>query len=276
MLVEINLLPEREHKNLAFLIVLSSIIAVILLGGVIYVLQGQSVKNQMKTIDRQISVVKKLIDKNKSHTETTSANNSASQLENAVKWANDYPIQTIPVMRKLTSLLPERGFIQSFGYTEDGTVMLSVQFDSSRDAAYFLSNLTNSQWIEDVSLNSLTAQAVKDPSNSAANTNNTSVMTNGTPTTVPGNSGATTTVPNTATGSQSAPPGNQSNQTSSSTGTNTQAADQSTSQATTGNSTTNDNLLPRYIGQFQIKLNHNFVKEQIKKSTSNQEGVTGS
>jgi hypothetical protein len=230
----------------------------------------------MKTIDRQISVVKKLIDKNKSHTETTSANNSATQLENAVKWANDYPIQTIPVMRKLTSLLPERGFIQRFGYTEDGTVMLSVQFDSSRDAAYFLSNLTNSQWIEDVSLNSLTAQAVKDPSNSAANTNNTSVTTNGTPNNVSGNSGATTTVPNTATGSQSAPPGNQSNQTSSSTGTNTQAADQSTSQATTGNSTTNDNLLPRYIGQFQIKLNHNFVKEQIKKSTSNQEGVTGS
>jgi Tfp pilus assembly protein PilN len=276
MLVEINLLPEREPKKFAFLIVLSIIVAVILLGGVIYFLQGQSAKNQIKTIDRQVSVVKKLIEKNTNHTETTSASNSASQLENAIKWAKDYPIQTIPVMRKLTSLLPERGFIQSFGYTEDGTVMLSAQFDSSRDAAYFLTNLTNSQWIEDVSLNSLTAQAVKDPSNSAANTNNTAVTTNGTPTTVPGNSGATTTVPNTATGSQSAPPGNQSNQNSSSTGTNTQAVDQSNSQATMGNSTTNENLLPRYIGQFEIKLNHNFVKEEIKKSTSNQEGGAGS
>ena len=77
---------------------------------------------------------------------------SITLLKNAVEWANNYPIQTIPVMQHLTGLLPERGFIQTFGYTEAGTVTLSVQFDSSREAAYFFDNLNESDWIDEASL----------------------------------------------------------------------------------------------------------------------------
>jgi hypothetical protein len=75
--------------------------------------------------DRQISMTQKVADKEARNANTSESSSSASQLKCAVEWANNYPIQTIPVMRHLTSLLPERGFIQSFTYNETGDVTIS-------------------------------------------------------------------------------------------------------------------------------------------------------
>ena len=84
---------------------------------------------------------------------------SVSLLKSAVEWANSYPIQTIPVMQHLTSIITRAWIYSSFGYTEAGTLSLSVQFDSAREAAYFLDSLNESEWIEEAVLSSLNAEA---------------------------------------------------------------------------------------------------------------------
>jgi Tfp pilus assembly protein PilN len=264
MLVEINLLPEREPRKFAFVIILSSLVFLLLIVSAFYFWQLNATKNEITSVDRQISMTQKIAAKETTTTNTASTTNSASQLEIAIKWAKDYPIQTIPVMRKLTSLLPERGFIQSFGYTEAGDVTLTVQFDSAREAAYFLSSLNGSDWIKDASLNSLTTSATADKnSNNAANGQTGATGTaNNSGTVVNGSTGSTVN-PAAQTNTTTAVQNGQNNSTSSTTTANTA-------------STVTDQYLPRYVGQFQITLNKEVIKKQTNKGTKDQEGVTGS
>lgn len=64
MLVEINLLPQKEPKKFAFIITLSSLLAVFLVIGGFYFWQTQSVKDELTSLDRQISTTKRLPRKN--------------------------------------------------------------------------------------------------------------------------------------------------------------------------------------------------------------------
>jgi thiol:disulfide interchange protein len=222
-------------------------------------------------------MTKKIAEKQSNNTETVEANSSVSQLKSAIEWANDYPIQTIPVMRHLTSLLPERGFIQSFAYTEAGTITLTVQFDSAREAAYFLDNLNESKWIEESSLSSLSAAAaLESTAETTGQTNTTNTTTDSTTQT---NQNVTdqdsTTNSSSQTNADAGTTVEQTNTATTTTNTNTVNNSTTTSSNTTSK-TESDNILPRYTGQFEIKLNKETVKKNIKKSKKKEEGVTGS
>ncbi|MBV7505989.1 hypothetical protein KW850_12050 [Bacillus sp. sid0103] len=291
MLVEINLLPQKEPKKIGFIITLSCLVALLLIGGAYYLWQTNSFKSNIASLERQISMIKKIAEKENKSTETVEATSSVSQLKSAIEWANEYPIQTIPVMRHLTSLLPERGFIHSFVYTEAGTVSLTVQFDSAREAAYFLDNLNESKWFEEASLSSLSAAATAESTtdNSTAGTTGQSNTTNSSN----DSTTQTTNLTNQAASNQSGANQNsttntssQTNGTSGTTGEQTSNTTSKTNKKATNKSTTassstkskkvSDKILPRYTGQFEIKLNKEVVKENIKKSKKNEEGVTGS
>ena len=88
---------------------------------------------------------------------TAEATDSLTQLASTVEWAKAYPVKTVPVLQKLTSLLPERGFIKTFTYEETGNIVLTVQFEQSREAAYYLSSMLDSNWVSDAKINSLQA-----------------------------------------------------------------------------------------------------------------------
>jgi Tfp pilus assembly protein PilN len=285
MLVEINLLPEREPRKFAFVLILTSLIALILIVSGFYIWQIQTTKSDIASVDRQISMTRKIAAKESTKTNTTQPTNSVGQLESAIKWAKDYPVQTIPVMRQLTSLLPERGFIQSFGYTEAGTVSLTVQFDSTREAAYFLNSLNNSEWIKEASLNSLTAAATSDTNStgtgSSQSTETTTGQTAGNATTASGTAGnqpSTTNTTGNTSNQTTATSGtaNASNQTAATANQTNQTTDSTTNSTTNAATTTTDKYLPRYIGQFEITLNKDAIKKLSKKSTNDEKGVTGS
>jgi Tfp pilus assembly protein PilN len=232
MLVEINLLPQKEPRkfNLILLIVL---LALILVVGGFYFWQIQTTKSEVQNLDKQISMTKEIAVKEEKNAESNESQMSTSLLKGAVEWANSYPIQTIPIMQHLTSLLPERGFIQSFAYAEAGTVILTVQFDSAREAAYFLDNLGESEWVGEPTLNSLTILEKEKAEDTATQT----------------------------TGEESpAEPGNE---------------DQAATPKNENKDVSNDQYLPRYIGQFEIKLNIVKIKELTTEKSGN-EGVTAS
>ena len=269
MLVEINLLPTKEPKKFSFIILIAGLLALFILIGGYYFWQTQSINNEIASIDKQITMTKKITDKEQQNSDTVASTSSVSQLKSAIEWASDYPLQTVPVMQHLTSLLPERGFIQSFAYTEAGTVTLTVQFDSAREAAYFLDSLHESKWIDEASLNSLSttqSESETTAANATAASNSTSTTTN---TTTSANQ--TTTATTTVEGQNNTTAGT-SDQTAQS---NTAATTNQTGVTTTTTSSTikkSTNYLPRYTGQFEIKFN----KEEIKKSKKDGEGVKGS
>ncbi|MFJ5715532.1 PilN domain-containing protein [Neobacillus sp. NPDC093127] len=276
MLVEINLLPQKEPKKFAFIITLSSLLAVFLVIGGFYFWQTQSVKDELTSLDREISTTKKIAEKEQQNNETVISSGSISQLKSAIEWANDYPIQTVPVMQHLTSLLPERGFIQSFGYTESGAVTLTVQFDSAREAAYFLNSLNHSKWIEEASLNSLAAAETntETDTNAAGSTAASNSQANTTSTTTSATN-QTTTDSTTTVDNQNNPATdtalNQNNTTSTTTNQNT--VSNNTAAASKSNTS---NYLPRYTGQFEITFNKVEVKKILQQGKKDGEGVKGS
>lgn len=148
MLVEINLLPKKEPKNRTLFLLLLPVIFILLVGlGLTYFI-SHSLDKQMKTVEKQTTTTEQLVTLQQQKMAEFEESNSLKSLESAVDWAKDYPVKTVPVMRHLISLLPERGFIQAFSYEENEEIKLVVQFDTSRESAYYLSSLLDSNWIK--------------------------------------------------------------------------------------------------------------------------------
>ncbi|OCA91258.1 hypothetical protein A8F94_05200 [Bacillus sp. FJAT-27225] len=213
MLIDINLLPKKKRKS-GSLVAVSLIFTVLFFaaGGFLY-WQSSSLKIDIAAVDNRLETTKKLQEiEEKKATEVTAAD-SVAKLEQSVTWAEDYAIPSVPVMKEFTSLLPERGFIQTFAYQETGVVTLSVQFDTTREAAYFLNRLNGSGWVTEATLSSLAA---------------------------------TQTV-----------------------------GEQQTAESTTVNvnNEKKKDILPRYQGQFEIKLNKDSVKAAILEQEEGESGL---
>ncbi len=60
MLVEINLLPQKEQKKLGFLVILAILVGLFLLASVFFYVQIHTTKNTIQSIDNQIAMTKKI------------------------------------------------------------------------------------------------------------------------------------------------------------------------------------------------------------------------
>ncbi|WP_059171287.1 PilN domain-containing protein [Bacillus sp. FJAT-27445] len=204
MLIDINLLPKKERKSSGIIFTALAFTVLFLAAGGFLYWQTTTLKNDIAVVENRIDTTKKIAALEEEKAIEIISANSASQLEQAIEWAEQYTVPSVPVMKEFTSMLPERGFILTFGYQETGELALTVQFDSSREAAYFLNRLNESKWVEEADLSSL----------SAAQTEQESANVDGT----------------------------------------LQAAANSS----------NTEFLPRYTGQFQITLNKDVVKAEIR------------
>ncbi|WP_409301951.1 PilN domain-containing protein [Peribacillus sp. SCS-155] len=157
MLVEINLLPKKEPKSFGFMLVMIVIAALSAALATVFYIQYKVQTENVQTLEGQINSTKEIAAIEQQKITDFESSNSAVELENMVTWAKDYPIDTVLVLRQLISLLPERGFLQTFTYSEAGKIGLTVQFDTSTEAANYLSLLNNSKAIKNASLKTLTA-----------------------------------------------------------------------------------------------------------------------
>jgi type IV pilus assembly protein PilN len=171
MLVEIDLLPKKEHKKSSLLIMTLLILVIFSVSSSVIYFQGSSYENKMASIDHQIESIQKLNAVQQEKMEAGESGNSAIKLQEAVNWAEQYPLETVPLLRNIISQLPERGFIKNFEYSNTDSVIITIQFDASRDAAYYLSSLKQSQWVQEVNL--LNVIAVTEEGTETAQTDGT-------------------------------------------------------------------------------------------------------
>ncbi|WP_456273876.1 PilN domain-containing protein [Bacillus sp. AK031] len=160
MLIDINLLPKKERKRRLPVYIAFGALILTLLGAAFLLLQTQLSQNELDNLAKDLEMKKEYRLQQETAINSIESSDGLEQLQTAVEWAEQYPIETVPVLEHLTSLLPERGFFRQFSYTEDGRINLNVQFDTSRQAAYFLNDLKNSKWIGEAKLVSVeTAQS---------------------------------------------------------------------------------------------------------------------
>jgi Tfp pilus assembly protein PilN len=166
MLVEINLLPEKEPKKIGFIVFIVSLLLLSLMAGAFYFYQIQSINNQIKGINDQIALTKKIVTQLGKSEQTAAPTSSVDLLKIAIKKETENRVPTVPIIQHLNSLLPERGFILSFSLKDSGSLTISVQFDTATESANFLENLNQVGWIKTATLTSLTSTPLKDETSS--------------------------------------------------------------------------------------------------------------
>jgi type IV pilus assembly protein PilN len=160
MIIDINLLPRKEDRHRAPKYILIFIIALTLITGGIYWFQLHIVFQKIETLEQMVNQTRQIRETEEQKSLSYTSNKAYQQLEQAVTWASQYPIQSVPIMKELISILPERGFFRHFKWMEQQTIELSIQFDSQRDAAYYFTSLTKIEWISDVQLRSIETEPV--------------------------------------------------------------------------------------------------------------------
>jgi type IV pilus assembly protein PilN len=158
MLVEINLLPKKEHKKSSQLIIAILILLFFTVSSAFIYIQGNSYSSKIESVDKQIESLQKLNAAQQAKMTDVEAGNSAVKLQAAVEWAEQYPMDTVPLMQNIIALLPERGFIKNFEYSNLDSVLITIQFDTTRDAAFYLSSLKQSEWVEEAVLLNVIAE----------------------------------------------------------------------------------------------------------------------
>ena len=167
MLVEINLLPKKEPKNVTFLVIIISSLLILLVAGSVFLWQGSRFDDELASIETDIITTKKLIEAEEAKQISKQATSSYAELGSAVQWANEEPLKSVPIITHIVALLPQRGFIQTIKYAETGAISLEVQFDTSRDSAYFLKRLLDSDWVSEANLTSLSIEESEETKSNA-------------------------------------------------------------------------------------------------------------
>lgn len=208
MLVEINLLPKKEQKSITVYLLVALILLALIGSGVFFYWKGQGYDEKIASTERQIKIVQDLTAKEQQKQTAEESSNSVTELEKTVQWAKDYPLKTVPVVKHLTELLPTRGYMKQFTYTETGEIQLTIQFDTSNEAAYYLKSLSDSKWIAEANLLSLTTNEIEKDANKDKK----------------------------------------------------------------NNSLGSDKYVPRYLGEYSIKLNRDVVKKVEQQDQTNEQG----
>ena len=165
MLVDINLLPQKERDRPAFVIAAISILLLaVILGAVLFFMARANADEtaELNAQSAEIATEQALL---RQQLEASQGLNEEQQLQATVEWAESYQYDTIPLLAELVSKLPERGFFNSFSYIEPNAATLTVQFDTSREAAYYLTQLKASELVASVTLDSVTNQELATTAN---------------------------------------------------------------------------------------------------------------
>jgi type IV pilus assembly protein PilN len=157
-LIDINLLPQKEKKRTVFTYSVLGTAGVFILIVLFMMLTWQNMIADTKRTENKIESAKKIIEVQQTKVFGAGTSDSTGQLSEAVQKMMTYPVKTVPLLNQLISLLPERGFFMDFEYSGRDVINLTIQFDSSREAAFYLSNLRAVDWIKEAEILEITTE----------------------------------------------------------------------------------------------------------------------
>ncbi|AZN43337.1 PilN domain-containing protein [Paenibacillus albus] len=149
-LSDINLLPRQEKASNAFkaislALVLFAIIGSVVLGSAYFVID-----HKLTLVSQELESTTKLQEAlDKKLAQGNASSSAVNGLQAAIIAVEKLPTPAVSIVNHLVALLPERGFIQSFNYSND-MVQMTVQFDTLYETSAFLDSLNSSGWVESV------------------------------------------------------------------------------------------------------------------------------
>ncbi|WP_181349725.1 hypothetical protein [Thalassobacillus sp. CUG 92003] len=159
MTVEINLLEQRERKNLRPSIILGGFILIILMMGAYFYHQHHQLKAKTQHVEEQIAEVMAEQDK-LAEAETGNVEASREDLTTRLAHLEDAVIPALPLLESFVASLPERGFFDAYRFEEPGTVEVVVRFDMMQEAAAYASRLKDKPFVQSVEVSRVTTDDV--------------------------------------------------------------------------------------------------------------------
>lgn len=161
MLVDINLLPKKEPRNIASLLIVLTMVLLLLGGAIYFYWYITTTKQAIKQVGQEINVATEILEIEQKKLTDYHSMNEVDQLEKAIDWAKKQPVDINFMMQHFIKLLPTRGFILDIDLSH-GVVQSTIQFDSSTEAAYYLNLLLETDWISDATLTERTTEQLED------------------------------------------------------------------------------------------------------------------
>ncbi|MGK7377890.1 PilN domain-containing protein [Planococcus sp. 1R117A] len=162
MLVDINLLPQKERDRPAFLIAAISILLLAVILWAVFAFLANANENEAAELATQSTQVAAEQAAIRQQLEAKQGMNEEQQLKVTVDWAESYQFDTLPLLKDLVSKLPARGFFDSFSYVGLDQAVLTVQFDTAREAAFYLAQLKTSELLKSATLDSVTQEELEE------------------------------------------------------------------------------------------------------------------
>jgi type IV pilus assembly protein PilN len=149
MLVDINLLPKRDEKNIALYLITIIVVLLLTAASIFFVISLNGKKDELQYLDKQITLNQTILDNYYSKLSQYKSSGSIEELENAIKWVDEQPYNLVFILQQLTKSLPQRGFIIDFEMNEEHVITQRVQFDTKSEAAYYLASILKYPWVEE-------------------------------------------------------------------------------------------------------------------------------
>lgn len=162
MLVDINLLPEKENERSQLLVAALAIIGAAVLLWLILFMVSNNLVNETTTLEGQLVSLQASQEEIRSALQQSESGDEKKVLATTVGWAEEYQFDTVPLLHELINLLPERGFFQSFEFAGPNLATVTVQFDTKPDSAYYYTRLKSSPSVSEIHLDSVTMDDVTD------------------------------------------------------------------------------------------------------------------
>ena len=154
MLPDINLLPKYERQSsIAYILFLVGLVISIVLF-IVLIYFYFSTKNSLEDTEQQVNQLtqEKTILEERLAQATT--DDGADTLENAVAYAEHHIVPTSTFIDELFTLLPENSYISNYNYNYQ-TVDIETQFETMHDAAAYVEQLNESNFVRNVVVNQM-------------------------------------------------------------------------------------------------------------------------
>lgn len=161
MLIDINLLPKKESRNIAMFIIIVTVFILLLSGAIYFYWQVTTMKQTAKQMQQEIDVTTDILTIEQKKLTEFQSMNEIEQLEKAINWTKEQPADVNFIMQHIIKLLPTRGFILDFNLSVE-MLQCTIQFDTSAEAAFYLDLLLETDWITNATLTERTTKQLEE------------------------------------------------------------------------------------------------------------------
>jgi type IV pilus assembly protein PilN len=152
MLVDINLLPQKEKKSFITPILFICLILLFLGTGSWIGMDYYETSVQLEQKEQALKQEKKIVQVQRQLKKQAEAAKKTTPLLEKVEFIRSKGIEAVALLQHLVALLPERGYFMKYDYKDRSTIIIEARFDTLAETSQYLHELTNSRYLTEAKI----------------------------------------------------------------------------------------------------------------------------